>query len=1061
MGFGDLNIKYNLTNCEKEIQKLWDELKSVRQVAYANCQGCEGCTPDPYVISVNNKTGIVTLNTTDIPEGTNKYYTDARARNAISLTTLGTGLATYDPVTGILNIPADTTGAGTVTSIGTDIDGIALLINGSNNPADITSSGTFSFEWQGTSTQLVTGEGGLVSANTSNIFEGSRLYFTNARARSAISLTTVGSSGPSTYNNVTGVLNIPIYSLSSLGGVPTSRIITINGVSHNLSTDPTWNVGTVTSITETIDGDALLINGGASDSISVSGSFDFEWQGDDSQYVNGEGNLATFPTLISTWINDVGYITSAAHVHGIANAAGTQQFTFAIGEAVQFAGTNGITASFDSANKRVTLDGLNVVAIKSLGIAGSYQTGSQQTLATGTAGTDFNITSASNTHTFNLPTASTTARGAVSTVEQTWAGFKNFQDGLTVAGSSTSQGAYFYAKAGKHPLTGVSLAGTTGVDVTSYWGGGGGFQVNANYSFAQVLVNSYTVSGNSAGSNPIFANFAIKPLTMNSGGTYVQNAATFYIQGAATGAGVPTNNYALFVDAGITRLDGDVYLPNITSATGDFVTIDSNKILRYRSAAQVQTDINALYTANNGLTMTSNNTKLGGTLLHNTNVALAGYTFKFTGGIDVGSFNEELISLHTRHIITPAKVASVEIWGTEPSILITATTASDSNSIEVHASTTKFASYGAGTRTGTLSYLTGFDANGYVIEVTPTTFASPITADNGLTKTLDNIQLGGPLLHDTQLTAVFNLSIDDGTLSVGASNTVANARVYTIKDTSQTGAAFSAVKNTTPSGVDFGATSSSQRGIAASSFSSNVTQTSIYGQLELQNSAGFAFTGTGGYTPLSGIVGTFTIGANTGTFTSGVSVFSGVYGYMNVGGNGTIDKMAAIRASYPVRNPNISNFTGTIANYYGLYIDDQSLSSFYSLITNKYGVYQAGAGELNVFNGDLQLGQQAGTGTRVLVVDAAGNVSNQTISAITVGDNYTDYVYDITGTIDGVNTQYGLTFNYQAGSLKVYVNGLRLTPGAAYDYEELGTNQFSLTYALTTEDNIVIDYIKA
>lgn len=44
--------------------------------------------------------------TNDVPEGTNLYYTDTRARNSISLTTTGTsGAATYNSLTGILNIP--------------------------------------------------------------------------------------------------------------------------------------------------------------------------------------------------------------------------------------------------------------------------------------------------------------------------------------------------------------------------------------------------------------------------------------------------------------------------------------------------------------------------------------------------------------------------------------------------------------------------------------------------------------------------------------------------------------------------------------------------------------------------------------------------------------------------------------------------------------------------------------------------------------------------------------------------------------------------------------------
>jgi hypothetical protein len=54
------------------------------------------------------------------------------------------------------------------------------------------------------------------------------------------------------------------------------------------------------------------------------------------------------------------------------------------------------------------------------------QTGATQTFATGTTGTDFNITSESNTHTFNIPDASATARGLINTGDQTFTGNKTF-----------------------------------------------------------------------------------------------------------------------------------------------------------------------------------------------------------------------------------------------------------------------------------------------------------------------------------------------------------------------------------------------------------------------------------------------------------------------------------------------------------------------------------------------------------------------------------------------------------------------------------------------------------
>lgn len=56
-----------------------------------------------------------TLNTAVVPESGNLYYTDARARAAISVTTTGSGAASYNSSTGVINIP--TGGSGTVTNV--------------------------------------------------------------------------------------------------------------------------------------------------------------------------------------------------------------------------------------------------------------------------------------------------------------------------------------------------------------------------------------------------------------------------------------------------------------------------------------------------------------------------------------------------------------------------------------------------------------------------------------------------------------------------------------------------------------------------------------------------------------------------------------------------------------------------------------------------------------------------------------------------------------------------------------------------------------------------------
>lgn len=145
-----------------------------------------------------------------------------------------------------------------------------------------------------------------VANNTTDGYLSSADWLTFSSKQPAITLTTTGDSGPSTFNVITGALNIPEYTLLGLGGfynpmtttgdiivarstgeafrfggntsttrkyfsqigdgtvvtssswqeinattlgvVPTSRQLTINGTAYDLSADRSWSVGTVTSI---------------------------------------------------------------------------------------------------------------------------------------------------------------------------------------------------------------------------------------------------------------------------------------------------------------------------------------------------------------------------------------------------------------------------------------------------------------------------------------------------------------------------------------------------------------------------------------------------------------------------------------------------------------------------------------------------------------------------------------------------------------------------------------------------------------------------------------------
>lgn len=88
---------------------------------------------------------------------------------------------------------------------------------------------------------------GIAYNNATGVITSTITQYTDTLAKGSISLTTTGSSGASTYNNITGVFNIPNYTLSGLGGVPTTRTITINGTTYDLSANRSWTVGDIRS----------------------------------------------------------------------------------------------------------------------------------------------------------------------------------------------------------------------------------------------------------------------------------------------------------------------------------------------------------------------------------------------------------------------------------------------------------------------------------------------------------------------------------------------------------------------------------------------------------------------------------------------------------------------------------------------------------------------------------------------------------------------------------------------------------------------------------------------
>ena len=149
----------------------------------------------------------------------------------------------------------------------------------------------------GSGTTTVTRSGNTLTVTSNDQFDGT---LTGVTAGTGISVA-ASSTSPTVSVDYAGSDNI-ILSATAATVVGADTIMfsdaTDSGVKKGLVSDlpfaPDSVVTGVTSVNFKTDGDALDV---ASNSITSSGTMTGVWQGSSSQYVNGEGNLAAFPSI--------------------------------------------------------------------------------------------------------------------------------------------------------------------------------------------------------------------------------------------------------------------------------------------------------------------------------------------------------------------------------------------------------------------------------------------------------------------------------------------------------------------------------------------------------------------------------------------------------------------------------------------------------------------------------------------------------------------------------------------------------------------------------------------
>jgi hypothetical protein len=294
-------------------------------------------------------------------------------------------------------------GGGSVTSVGLTMPS-AFTVTGS----PVTTAGTLAVTGAGLATQYVRGDGQLANFPTSSGGGSSVSYYLNGSINQGVI-------GGSTYYQM---------SKTAVFGAGTDFTRT-NAAGNGLIAQ---------FITDANDPNVLLIPGG---------NFNLELYfsassggGSPSFYVElYKYDGATF-TLLATDVATPEGITQGTIIDAYFTALAVPPTVMALTDRLAlrvFVTTSGRTIVLHTEDNHLS----QVITTLSTGVnAINGITAQVQNLATGTAGTDFAISSAGSTHTFNLPTASAANRGALSSADWTTFNSKQNSIGLTTVGTN-------------------------------------------------------------------------------------------------------------------------------------------------------------------------------------------------------------------------------------------------------------------------------------------------------------------------------------------------------------------------------------------------------------------------------------------------------------------------------------------------------------------------------------------------------------------------------------------------------------------------------------------------